>query len=177
MLAAIVGGRLQGVELACLAHHAGWRTLLVDRKNHVPARRLCDRFLQLDVRQASALDDALKAVDLVIPALEDQAALDGLVGMVPGPAGSACLRPKGLCPFQFQNRLGPVVCIPGHPRPRAMAAVRVSGGGQTQPCQRQRRGGDPETPKRCRSRFPAGVSGDGWVLPAVSRKGRPFPWK
>ncbi|MBR9984319.1 MAG: 3-methylornithine--L-lysine ligase PylC [Desulfosarcina sp.] len=80
MLAAIVGGRLQGVELACLAHNAGWRTLLVDRKNHVPARRLCDRFLQLDVRQASALDDALKAVDLVIPALEDQAALDGLVG-------------------------------------------------------------------------------------------------
>lgn len=80
MLAAIVGGRLQGVELACLARHAGWRTLLVDRKNPVPAQRLCDRFLQLDVRQASALDDGLKAVDLVIPALEDRAALDGLVG-------------------------------------------------------------------------------------------------
>ncbi len=80
MLAAIVGGRLQGVELACLARHAGWRTLLVDRKNHVPARRLCDRFLEADVTQASALDQALKAVDIVIPALEDQAALDGLVG-------------------------------------------------------------------------------------------------
>ncbi len=79
MLAAIIGGRLQGVELACLAHHANWRTLLVDRKNHVPARRLCDRFLQLDVRQGSTLDDALKAVDLVIPALEDQAALVSLV--------------------------------------------------------------------------------------------------
>ncbi len=80
MLAAIVGGRLQGVELACLARHAGWRTLLVDRKNHVPAQRLCDRFLQVDVTQASALDHALKAVDIVIPALEDPAALDGLVG-------------------------------------------------------------------------------------------------
>ncbi len=79
MLAAIIGGRLQGVELACLAHHAGWRTLLVDRKNHAPAHLLCDRFLQLDVRQGSALDDAMKAVDLVIPALEDQSALDGLV--------------------------------------------------------------------------------------------------
>lgn len=79
MLAAIVGGRLQGVELACLARKAGWRTLLVDRKTHVPAQRLCGRFLQLDVRQASALDHALKAVDLVIPALEDQTALDGLV--------------------------------------------------------------------------------------------------
>jgi len=80
MLAAIIGGRLQGVELACLAHHAGWRTLLVDRKDQVPARRLCDRFLRLDVRQASSLDDALEDADLVIPALEDQAALDGLVG-------------------------------------------------------------------------------------------------
>jgi pyrrolysine biosynthesis protein PylC len=80
MLAAIIGGRLQGVELACLAHHAGWRTLLVDRKSDVPAQRLCDRFLQLDVTQTSVLDDALNAVDLVIPALEDQAALDGLVG-------------------------------------------------------------------------------------------------
>jgi pyrrolysine biosynthesis protein PylC len=80
MLAAIIGGRLQGVELACLARLAGWRTLLVDRENNVPAQRLCDRFLQLDVAQRSLLDDALNAVDLVIPALEDQAALDGLVG-------------------------------------------------------------------------------------------------
>ncbi len=80
MLAAIVGGRLQGAELACLARHAGWRTLLVDRKHHVPARRLCDRFLQVDVTQASALDHALNAVDIVVPALEDRAALDSLVG-------------------------------------------------------------------------------------------------
>jgi pyrrolysine biosynthesis protein PylC len=79
MLAAIVGGRLQGVELACLARHAGWQTLLVDRRTHVPAQRLCERFLQLDVRQSSAMDDALQAVDLVIPALEDQSALEGLV--------------------------------------------------------------------------------------------------
>ena len=79
MLAAIVGGRLQGVELACLAQNAGWRTLLVDRKINVPAQRLCDRFLRLDVRQTPALDGAFKAVDLVIPALEDQAALYGLV--------------------------------------------------------------------------------------------------
>ena len=80
MLAAIVGGRLQGVELACLAQHAGWRTLLVDRRTHVPAQRLCDRFIQLDIRQGAALNHALKGVDMVVPALEDQAALDSLVG-------------------------------------------------------------------------------------------------
>ena len=79
MLTGIVGGRLQGVELACLARNAGWRTLLVDRKEEVPAQRLCDRFLQLDVGQPAVLDAAFKGVDLVIPALEDQVALDCLV--------------------------------------------------------------------------------------------------
>jgi 3-methylornithine--L-lysine ligase len=80
MLAAIIGGRLQGLELVCLARHAGWRTLLVDRKSDVPARWLCDRFLQLDVIHQSVLPDVLKSVDLVIPALENQAALNSLVG-------------------------------------------------------------------------------------------------
>jgi pyrrolysine biosynthesis protein PylC len=80
MLAAIVGARLQGVELAWLARKAGWQTLLVDRKADVPARHLGDRFLQADVTQSAAvIDDALRAADLVIPALEDQAALDHLM--------------------------------------------------------------------------------------------------
>lgn len=79
MLAAIVGGRLQGVEAACLARYAGWRTLLVDRRSGVPAQRLGDRFLQVDVEDVSALDEALAKVDLVIPALENQTALDMLV--------------------------------------------------------------------------------------------------
>jgi 3-methylornithine--L-lysine ligase len=80
MLAAVIGGRLQGVELAFLAHQDGWQTLLIDRRKGVPAQRLCDRFYQLDVRQIAVLDEIMKAVDLVIPALEDQAALDSLVG-------------------------------------------------------------------------------------------------
>lgn len=79
MLAAIIGGRLQGVEVACLARQAGWRTLLVDRDRGVPAEGLVDRFVQVDVDAAAALDDALGGVDLVIPALEDPTALDSLV--------------------------------------------------------------------------------------------------
>jgi 3-methylornithine--L-lysine ligase len=79
MIAAIVGGRLQGVELGCLARKAGWRTLLVDRDGQVPAKGLCDRFIQRDIREPSALDDALGSVDLVIPALEDRQALETLV--------------------------------------------------------------------------------------------------
>ena len=79
MLAAIVGGRLQGVELACLAQQAGWQTLVVDGNRQVPAQHLCDRFLQLDVADASALDRALMSVDLIIPALENPFALGRLV--------------------------------------------------------------------------------------------------
>ncbi len=79
MLAAIVGGKLQGMELACLAKAAGWRTLLTDRNFNVPAQRLGDWFLQVDVTRTSALDPAFKDVDLVIPALENQAVLDHLV--------------------------------------------------------------------------------------------------
>jgi pyrrolysine biosynthesis protein PylC len=79
MLTAIVGGRLQGVELTCLAKKAGWQTLLVDRNTHVPAQGLCDQFLQMDVGQTPALDKALGAVDLVVPAVENQTALDNLM--------------------------------------------------------------------------------------------------
>ncbi len=79
MLAAIVGGKPQGMELACLAKAAGWRTLLTDRNFNVPAQRLGDWFLQVDVTRTSALDPAFKDVDLVIPALENQAVLDHLV--------------------------------------------------------------------------------------------------
>jgi pyrrolysine biosynthesis protein PylC len=78
MLAAIVGGRLQGVELACLARHAGWRTLLLDRVGQVPARQLCDGFVQIDVTRELDGDDVLDNVDLVIPALENSAALQAL---------------------------------------------------------------------------------------------------
>jgi pyrrolysine biosynthesis protein PylC len=79
MLAAIVGGRLQGVELACLARQAGWRTLLLDRADRVPARKLCDGFEQVDVTRDLDGADLLDDVDLVIPALENTAALEALV--------------------------------------------------------------------------------------------------
>ena len=78
MLAAIVGGGLQGLEMICLAQMAGWRTLLVDCNAHVPARGLCDRFLQLDVRLPSVLDQSLQVADVVVPALESQDALQRL---------------------------------------------------------------------------------------------------
>lgn len=77
---AVVGGRLQGVEAAYLARRAGWEVLLVDRREDVPARGLCDRFLQADVTEPGAAGRLFRDVDLVLPALEDPAALSALAG-------------------------------------------------------------------------------------------------
>ena len=91
MLAAVAGGNLQGVEAAYLLQKAGWDVLVIDRKPTVPAAGLCNSFVQLDVTSKKSLAQVLKDVDLVIPALENDAAL-------------ACLdqvtRSKGI-PFAF----------------------------------------------------------------------------
>jgi pyrrolysine biosynthesis protein PylC len=75
MRVGVIGGKLQGVEAAYLARKAGWQVIVVDRRANVPAAGLCDRFVQLDVSAASNLGHALDGVDLVIPALENDAAL------------------------------------------------------------------------------------------------------
>ncbi len=71
MLAVIVGGRLQGVEAAYLARKAGWRVMMVDREEKVPALGLCHQYLQMDITQNGALDKLPPEVGLVIPALEN----------------------------------------------------------------------------------------------------------
>ena len=75
MLVAVTGGNLQGVEAAYLSQKAGWDVLVMDRKPMVPATGLCQSFTQLDVTSEKDLAQALNGVDLVIPALENDAAL------------------------------------------------------------------------------------------------------
>ena len=75
MLVAVIGGNLQGVEATYLAKKAGWEVLVIDRKPVVPAKGLSDQFKQLDVTAEKNLSKAFKGVDLVIPALENDAAL------------------------------------------------------------------------------------------------------
>lgn len=77
---AIIGGKLQGLEAVYLAKKAGMETFLVDRKEGVPASALCDHFWKADVcREDPFLIQRLREVDLVLPALENQEALDALV--------------------------------------------------------------------------------------------------
>ncbi len=78
MLAAVAGGNLQGVEAAYLLQKAGWDVLVIDRKPMVPAAGLCNSFVQLDVTSKKSLARVLKDVDLVVPALENDAALASL---------------------------------------------------------------------------------------------------
>jgi len=79
VLAAIVGGKLQGVEAAYLARKAGWERLLLDKRPQPPALPLVDRSVCLDVCCPAALERALKGVDVIVPALENDAALTSLV--------------------------------------------------------------------------------------------------
>lgn len=78
MLAAVVGGNLQGTEAVYLSKKAGWEVLLIDKNPVAPASGLCDRFIQFDVTCEKQLGNALKGVELVIPALENEAALISL---------------------------------------------------------------------------------------------------
>lgn len=79
MRVAIVGGKLQGVEAAYLAKKAGWEVVLIDKKSWVPAAKLCDSFYSLDVTKGIELILLLGGIDLIIPAVENQEALDSLV--------------------------------------------------------------------------------------------------
>ncbi len=78
MLVAVVGGNLQGVEASYLARKAGWRVRVIDQNAQAAASGLCDSFLQVDVTAVKDLTHAFQDVDLIIPALEDDAALTRL---------------------------------------------------------------------------------------------------
>ena len=78
MLVAVAGGNLQGVEVAYLARKAGWDVLVVDKNPNVPASGLCHWFVQQDLREEENLGALFAKVDLLIPALENDAALASL---------------------------------------------------------------------------------------------------
>jgi pyrrolysine biosynthesis protein PylC len=78
LLVAVAGGNLQGVEAAYLSQKAGWDVLVMDCKPEVPASGLCHSFTRLDMTSEKDLAHALLGVDLVIPALENDAALNCL---------------------------------------------------------------------------------------------------
>lgn len=79
MKIAVIGGKLQGVEACYLAKKANWHVTLIDKNDNVPARNMCDEFLEWDVtRDEEKFLDCLKEVDFIMPAMENMAALQSL---------------------------------------------------------------------------------------------------
>ena len=79
MRVAVVGGKLQGIEAVYLGLQANWEVLLIDRIPNVPARGLAHSFIQLDVtKDTTDLSEIFKDMDLIIPALENEYALESL---------------------------------------------------------------------------------------------------
>lgn len=76
MNVAILGGKLQGVEVAYLAKKAGWHTVVVDMDPQAPARGICDEFLSFDLMEREPLLSLMGQVDLVLPAIEDKDVLN-----------------------------------------------------------------------------------------------------
>ncbi|MEN3003630.1 3-methylornithine--L-lysine ligase PylC [Dehalobacterium formicoaceticum] len=76
MRIAIIGGKLQGVEACYLAQKASWQVLLIDKDEDIPARALCDEFVQCDViKEDNKCLNILKESDVILPAMENLAAL------------------------------------------------------------------------------------------------------
>lgn len=76
MKVAVLGGRLQGVEIAYLAGKAGWHVVGVDRDATAPIVGLCQDFHCFDLMESDQLTALLQTVDFAIPAMEDQEVLD-----------------------------------------------------------------------------------------------------
>jgi len=77
-LIAIAGGGLQGVETSYLARKAGWEVMVIDKKPDPPARGLSDIFVQADLCLMDQASVHLNWADLILPALENEKALETL---------------------------------------------------------------------------------------------------
>ncbi len=78
MLIVIVGGGLQGVEVAYLSKKAGFKVMVLDKTPDPPAKGLADDFIQVDVCDHDRAFAYLEKAGIVIPALENDTALEAL---------------------------------------------------------------------------------------------------
>jgi len=78
MLIAVIGGKLQGVEVVYLARKAGWKTLVIDKNPDAPAARLCDHFLEYKFSLDHPIPRDCPEVDFILPAIEDTEVLTAI---------------------------------------------------------------------------------------------------
>lgn len=75
----VVGGKLQGVEVAYLAKKAGYYVIVVDKDHAIPCGSLADECIRVDALDAKKMLKLFKSVDIVIPAIENKEVLHALV--------------------------------------------------------------------------------------------------
>lgn len=76
---AIVGGRLQGIEVCYLGKKADIHVTLIDSDENAPAKNLCDRFVQGDIlKEDPEILKILCSADMVLPTLENDQVLRAL---------------------------------------------------------------------------------------------------
>lgn len=78
----IVGGALQGMEVAYLARKAGYSTVVIDRWDQAPAFSMADEHAILDVVADDEARRILMSCDAVMPANEDLETLESLAVML-----------------------------------------------------------------------------------------------
>ena len=79
---AVIGGALQGMECVLLCRKAGFRSLVIDRRQNAPAVSLADDHLIVDpVKDPDAAVSAIAGCDAIIPACEEIDLLDSLSGI------------------------------------------------------------------------------------------------
>ncbi len=79
MRIAVVGGKLQGLEILYLAAMAGFKTLLLDKNENIPAQNLCDAFIRFNFSTTTQWPATDSKIDLIYPALEDLPTLELIV--------------------------------------------------------------------------------------------------
>ena len=84
MLIGIVGGILQGMEAVYLCKHAGYTSMVIDKRKDAPALSLADRAEVCDILADRERAKALfSECDAVIPAVENLEVLEFLSEAVP----------------------------------------------------------------------------------------------
>lgn len=71
MLIAVIGGKLQGLEVVYLAQKAGLKTIVIDKNSQSPAALLCDQFFEFEFTLEHPMPLSFPFVDLIFPAIED----------------------------------------------------------------------------------------------------------
>jgi pyrrolysine biosynthesis protein PylC len=115
----IIGGKLQGTEACYLARKAGLHSVLIDRRENTPASGIADEEVLCDVRKpgAEALR-RLRSADLVLPALEDEDALEAIARLAERHGLPLAFSPKAYRTTSSKLRSDELIHSLGIPAPR-----------------------------------------------------------